>query len=119
MPSACVGTVEVRSLVEPIRKLAARVHGHYIKGKAVDIDMSDRLLEVETEEGNFYLPYDKAIISVGSVTNTHGVPGLEHCYQLKTVPDVLSIRQKIMGNLEKASLPTVSEDDRKKLLSFV
>ena len=26
---------------------------------------------------------DKLIIAVGSSTNTHGVPGLEHCFQLK------------------------------------
>jgi NADH dehydrogenase len=47
LPSACVGTVEVRSLVEPLRKLVARVRGHYLMGTAVDLDMSERLLEVE------------------------------------------------------------------------
>ena len=47
LPSACVGTVEARSLVEPIRKLIARVRGHYLMGSAVDLDMSEKLLEVE------------------------------------------------------------------------
>jgi len=47
LPSACVGTVEARSLVEPIRKLIARVRGHYLMGSAVDIDMAERLVEVE------------------------------------------------------------------------
>lgn len=47
LPSACVGTVEVRSLVEPLRKLIARVRGHYLMGAAVDIDMGERYVEVE------------------------------------------------------------------------
>jgi NADH dehydrogenase len=47
LPSACVGTVESRSLVEPLRKIVARVRGHFLLGSAVDIDMGERLLEVE------------------------------------------------------------------------
>lgn len=40
---------------------------------------------------------DKLVIAVGSTTNNHGVKGLEHCYQLKTVPDAQAIRRKVMG----------------------
>ena len=56
--SAAVGTIEPRSLVEPIRKIIARVQGHFLQAKAIDIDMSERLLEVSapgTGE-NFYVP---------------------------------------------------------------
>ncbi|WVR09457.1 hypothetical protein IAU60_006524 [Kwoniella sp. DSM 27419] len=126
LPSACVGTVEPRSLVEPLRKLVARVRGHYLMGAATDLDMSERLVEVEVpkdgEEGKTmrcYVPYDKLIIAVGSTTNNHGVKGLEHCYQLKTVPDAQAIRRKVMSNLELASLPTTTPEERKRLLSFV
>lgn len=125
LPSACVGTVEPRSLVEPLRKLVARVRGHYLMGAAIDLDMSERLIEVEmpSEEGKepsrCYVPYDKLVIAVGSTTNNHGVKGLEHCYQLKTVPDAQAIRRKVMANLELASLPTTTPETRKRLLSFV
>lgn len=125
LPSACVGTVEPRTLVEPLRKIIARVRGHYMTGWAVDVDMSERLLEVEVFKDNdggkmrCYVPYDKLIIAVGSSTNTHGVPGLEHCFQLKTIPDAQAIRRRIMTNLELASLPTTTPVERKKLLSFV
>ncbi|WWC90551.1 uncharacterized protein L201_005487 [Kwoniella dendrophila CBS 6074] len=125
LPSACVGTVEPRSLVEPLRKLIARVRGHYLMGSAEDIDMAERLLEVEVPkdggEGTMrcYVPYDKLVIACGSTTNNHGVKGLEHCYQLKTVPDAQAIRRKVMANLELASLPTTTPEERKRLLSFV
>lgn len=59
--AAAVGTVQVRSLVEPIRKIIARLHGHFVLGKAVDLVMSERLLEVETvrsdgKVSNIYIP---------------------------------------------------------------
>ncbi|TIC65546.1 putative DNA topoisomerase [Wallemia mellicola] len=124
LPSAAVGTVEIRSLVEPLRKLVARLRGHYISGAAADIDMGNRLIEVHSKRPDgsvdqFYVPYDKVVIAVGANTASHGVPGLEHCYQLKTVGDVLRIRRTIMQNLEAAALPTTSQEERKRLLSFV
>jgi NADH dehydrogenase FAD-containing subunit len=72
--------------------------------QAVDIVMSERLIEIETfpnKEGaapaRMYVPYDKLIIAVGSTSATHGVSGLEHCYQLKTVSDAIGIRRRIYG----------------------
>ena len=153
LPSAAVGTVEPRSLIEPIRKLLARVHGHYIQGFATDVVMGEdkpvyqggqqRLLEVnvisgddwdgealcgggktagerkETVGKSIYVPYDRLIVAVGSVTNTHGVPGLENCFHLKTISDARKIRSHILDNLEIAALPTTTEEERKRLLSFV
>lgn len=124
LPSAAVGTVQVRSLVEPIRKVIARLRGHFISGKAVDLVMGERLLEVETissngEKKHIYVPYDKIVIACGSVSSTHGVPGLEHCFQLKTISDAQGIRRRIMQNFEVASLPTTTPEERKRLLSFV
>jgi NADH dehydrogenase FAD-containing subunit len=114
----------------------------------MDIVMSERLLEIETPStasdgspNRIYVPYDKLIIAVGSTQATHGVDGLEHCFQLKTIPDALAIRRRILGempfpdletkkllfahaisfpeNFEAASLPTTTSEERKRLLSFV
>ncbi|WAR63956.1 hypothetical protein PtB15_16B115 [Puccinia triticina] len=122
LPSATVGTVETRSLIEPLRRLVARVKGHYLQAHAIDVDFGERLVEVkgrEPDDEPFYVPYDKLVVSVGSVSNAHGVPGLKYSSQLKTIDDVREIRQKIINNLERASLPSVSQDERKRLLSFV
>ncbi|CAE6427992.1 unnamed protein product [Rhizoctonia solani] len=123
LPSAAVGTVQVRSLIEPLRKLVARVQGHFICAKAVDVVFSEKLLEVETpgENGSsrMYIPYDKLIIAVGSVSAQHGVPGLENCFQLKNIRDAQAIRRRIFDNFELASLPTTTPQQRKRLLSFV
>ncbi|KAK0524145.1 hypothetical protein OC834_005642 [Tilletia horrida] len=145
LPSAVVGTVEPRSLIEPLRKIGARLHAHFVLGTAVDIVMSDkkdeRFLEVsvindsdgigdegtgqafkgrtESKGKHVYVPYDKLIVAVGSVSSTHGVPGLQHCFQLKTIQDGRAVRSRLMDNLEIAALPTTTPEERKRLLSFV
>jgi NADH dehydrogenase FAD-containing subunit len=63
--------------------------------------------------------YDKLIIACGSVSSTHGVPGLENCFQLKSISDARAIRRRILDNFEAASLPTTTPEERKRLLSFV
>lgn len=70
LPSATVGTLELRSLVEPIRRIVSRTKGHFLKAEAVDVELSERLLEVKQinaqgEECRFYLPYDKLVLGVG------------------------------------------------------
>ena len=70
LPSATVGTLELRSLVEPIRRIVSRVKGHFLNAEAVDVELSERLLEVKQtnaqgEECHFYLPYDKLVLGVG------------------------------------------------------
>jgi NADH:ubiquinone reductase (H+-translocating) len=115
---------DIRSLVEPIRKIMRKAGAHYYEAYAEDIDMSNKMVLVgQTDKDGvvqqFYLPYDKLVISVGSNTNTHGVDGLEHVHFLKTIVDARSIRNHIMDNFEKACLPTTTIEQRKELLSFV
>lgn len=56
---------------------------------------------------------------VGSATNAHGVKGLEHCHFLKSIEDAQQIKNRILHNLELACLPTTSDAERRRLLSFV
>lgn len=124
LPSATVGTLEFRSLAEPVRRIVQRIRGHFLKAEAVDVEFSQKLIEVaQTDaQGNkvhFYLPYDKLVIGVGSTTNPHGVKGLEHCNFLKSIDDARLIRNKVLHNLELACLPTTSDQERRRLLSFV
>lgn len=124
LPSATVGTLELKSLVEPIRRILSRVKGHFIRAKAEDVDFSGRLVEVsqidsQGRDVRFYVPYDKLIIAVGSQTNPHGVKGLENCHFLKDIRDARVIRNQVIQNLELACLPTTPDDERRRLLSFV
>jgi NADH:ubiquinone reductase (H+-translocating) len=141
LPSATVGTLELRSLVEPVRKIVSKVHGHFLKAMACDVSFSEKLVEVEavdTATGNkqsFYVPYDKLVIAcgkykpfdgpklelnrTGSISNPHGVPGLDNCHFLKDIHDARAIRNTVIRNLENACLPTTTDKERRRLLSFV
>ncbi|CAO1639175.1 unnamed protein product [Sympodiomycopsis kandeliae] len=150
LPSATVGTVEPRSLIEPLRKVLTPHRGHFIQGNAVDVHLGtqdgQRLLEIQLVSGqdplhshpeavskdkqneekhdivqdrHVYLPYDKLVVAVGSVTSSHGVPGLEHAFHLKSIDDARAIRSRILDNLELAALPTTTPEERERLLSFV
>lgn len=73
LPSATVGTLGLRSLVEPVRRIIDRVNGHFLKASATDVEFSEKLVEVsqvdqDGNKKNFYLPYDKLVIGVGKFT---------------------------------------------------
>lgn len=124
LPSATVGTLELRSLVEPVRGIVRRVRGHFLKAMAEDVEFSEKLVEVSAvgqdgQKQHFYVPYDKLIVGVGSVTNPHGVKGLENCHFLKDITDARLIRNSVIRNLENACLPVCSDEERRRLLSFV
>lgn len=125
LPSAATGTLEVKSLMASIRKIVGYIGGHYLEAKADRIEFKEKLVKVSQvlpqtgETRSFYLPYDKLVIGVGSTANTHGVEGLQYCDRLKSAEDALDIKRKIKNNLELACLPTTTEEERKRLLSFV
>lgn len=124
LPSATVGTLELRSLVEPVRRVVRRVYGHFLKASAHDVEFSEKLIECSAQdaqgkEQRFYVPYDKLVVGVGSVTNNHGVKGLEYCHFLKDIGDARLIRNQVVKNLETACLPTTNDEERRRLLSFV
>ena len=81
LPSATVGTLELRSLAEPVRRIVQRARGHFLKAEAVDIEISERLLEVKQKDASgqdqhFYLPYDKLVLGAGKL------------YRLSTLSDL-------------------------------
>lgn len=74
LPSATVGTLGLRSLVEPVRRIIQRVNGHFIKAEAMDVEFSEKLVEVaqvdaDGKKQHFYLPYDKLVVGVGMLDN--------------------------------------------------
>ncbi|KAI5286183.1 Sister chromatid cohesion protein 2 [Ascosphaera aggregata] len=59
----------ILGLRKPVRVILNRIRGHYIQTKAVDIDMDNKLVEMERIDAdgkarNFYMPYDQLVIGV-------------------------------------------------------
>lgn len=122
LPSTTVGTLEFRSIIEPIRTLQHRGPVKFYQATCTGIDLSTRLLTCEGifDRETFLLSYNLLVIAVGAVSKTFNIPGvLEHAQFLKELSDARAIRQRIIENFERASTPLVSEEERRRLLHFV
>lgn len=129
LPSVTVGTVESRSIVEPIRKLIYKHHKDtpitFLEAECTAIDPVKKHVQCEDKSGvvgevsKWDLPYDILVIAVGATTNTMGVPGVDkYCHQLKQICDAQKIRNVMIDLVETASIPGQTEAERKRLLNF-
>jgi NADH:ubiquinone reductase (non-electrogenic) len=122
LPSTTVGTIEFRSIIEPIRSLMNRGHISFYQGVCTAIDPDTQTITGEGVFDNepFLLNYHRLVISVGAINKTFGVPGVaEHGLFLKELADARAIRQRIIECLERASMPLTDEVERNRLLHFV
>lgn len=68
----------------------------------------------------FSVPYDRLVVTVGAMTNTFGIPGVEeHCEFIKEASDASRIRTKLVNCFERAKVPGISDEEKRKRLSFV
>lgn len=119
LPSTTVGTIEFRSIIEPVRN-SENVTFHQSYCKDVDYE-NNQILCVDADTNKSYkLDYDYLIIAVGEVTNTFGIEGInENALFLKELSDARKIRTKVIDCFENASIPGLSIDEKKKYLRFV
>ncbi|KAL9457689.1 hypothetical protein AB3S75_006691 [Citrus x aurantiifolia] len=129
LPSVTNGTVEARSIVEPIRNIV-RKKGMDIQFKEAEcykIDAEKKQIYCRTTEDRtcggkeeFALDYDILVIAMGAQANTFNTPGVvEHAHFLKEVEHAQRIRRSVIDCFERASLPNLSDEERKKILHFV
>ncbi|KAF5481199.1 hypothetical protein F2P56_001868 [Juglans regia] len=129
LPSVTCGTVEARSIVEPIRKMVKKRRGEiqFWEAECVKIDAANKKVLCQSnidndllQKGEFFLEYDYLIIALGAQVNTFNTPGVaENCHFLKEVEDAQKIRRSVIDCFETAVLPGLSEDERRRNLHFV
>lgn len=114
-----MGTIEFRSIIEPIRNLK---HIHYYQAKCSSIDFPTKSIQCVDIKLNttFTLDYDIIVIATGETTNTYNIEGVDnYAYFLKEVSDARKIRVKVIDCFENASIPSLSHEEKKKNLTFV
>jgi len=120
LPSTTVGTIEFRSIIEPLRKSRRGVQ--FLQGKAIALDQGARRITCENPESHaeFTVEYDYLVIAVGAWNNTFGISGVaEHALFLKELTDARNIRERVISCLERASIPGIRQEERDRLLHFV
>ncbi|KAJ8618032.1 hypothetical protein MRB53_014218 [Persea americana] len=129
LPSVTIGTVEARSIVEPIRRMVKNKSGNieFWEAECIEIDAANKKVlcrsnhDKKSEENEeFLVDYDYLVIALGAQANTFNTPGVtENCHFLKEVEDAQKIRRSVMDCFERASLPNLSDEERNKQLQFV
>ena len=123
LASTTVGTLEFRSIIEPVRNTGFRDDQHFHLSKATTVDTSTRQLTCQSELDPsvvYSLEYDQLVIGVGAVSSTFGVPGVaEHGFFLKEISDARRIRDRLLANFELATQPGISPTERERLLHVV
>lgn len=144
LPSACVGTVEFRSLVETVKVSNPLVS--FLAAEVVSIDQERKVLQCAATTDpygdpaasgdstlafkddvgggmgreTFEVSYDTCVIAVGERPATFGVPGVrENCVFLKEIGDAAALRRRIVQCFESASIPGATDEEIAAALSFV
>ncbi|XP_061346706.1 external alternative NAD(P)H-ubiquinone oxidoreductase B1, mitochondrial-like [Gastrolobium bilobum] len=129
LPSVTCGTVEARSIVEPVRNIIKKRKGEikFWEAECLKIDYANKKVLCRSNidnnlvgSGEFSLDYDFLVVAIGAQVNTFNTPGVtENCHFLKEVEDAQKIRMSVIDCFEKAVLPSLSEEERRTNLHFI
>ncbi|KAL6195423.1 hypothetical protein ACLB2K_031042 [Fragaria x ananassa] len=132
LASTCVGTLEFRSVAEPIGRIQPAISkepgSYFFLSNCIGLDTDKHLVECETvtdgadnlEPWKFEIAYDKLVIALGAQPTTFGIRGVEeHAVFLREVYHAQEIRRKLLLNLMLSDVPGVSEEEKSRLLHCV
>ncbi|KAK4123534.1 FAD/NAD(P)-binding domain-containing protein [Parathielavia appendiculata] len=128
LPSCTNGTIEHRSIMEPIRTILrqkkARVKFYEAEASSIDPERKVvRLIDTSEIRGDITeteVPYDMLVVGVGAENATFGIPGVrEHSCFLKEIGDAQKIRKRIMDCVETAAFKDQSPQEIDRLLHMV
>ncbi|KAG8760367.1 NADH:ubiquinone oxidoreductase [Serendipita sp. 396] len=128
LPSVPVGTVDPRSIIQPIRYITRHKARRVLvyEGEALAVDPEGKTVTfqdtspIRGEGGPSTISYDYLIYAVGAETQTFGIPGAKEnsCF-LKELWDAEQLRSKTMDCIESAAFPGQSDSEVDRLLHMV
>lgn len=120
LPSTAVGTLEFRSIIEPIRRIDPRLTYYHARALTIDFDGQVILCQAVKSSERFTVSFDKLVLGVGATPNTFGIPGVrKNASFLKELWDARKLRNLILNRFEMAALPHIDAEERKRLLHTV
>ncbi|KAF3769937.1 alternative NADH-dehydrogenase [Cryphonectria parasitica EP155] len=128
LPSCTTGTIEHRSIMEPVRTILQQKKAavKYYEAEATSIDSERKVVRIKDESeikgsvSETEVPYDMLVIGVGAENATFGIPGVREngCF-LKEIGDAQRIRKKIMDCVETAAFKDQDPEEINRLLHMV
>lgn len=118
LPEVLAGSIEPRHAVTSHRRHLKKTN--LVSGKILHVEHASKTATIEVPGLPPYkMKYDQIVMTGGAVSRTFPIPGVaDFAIGLKTIEEAVSVRNKIMTNLDKAaSLP--AGPARERLLTFV
>lgn len=117
LPEVAAGSIEPRHAVVARRRHLSRTHN--IAGKVTGISHATKTASVQPNEGPaFDFTYDHIVVTTGSISRTFPIPGLaDHAIGMKTIEEAISVRDRLVGNFERAASLPKGSADRDRLLT--
>jgi len=118
LPEVVAGSIEARHAVVSHRRHLRKTN--VVAGRVTDVDHNKKVATVELSgAGKQKISYDHIVVTAGAVSRTFPIPGVaENAIGLKNIEEAVEVRNRILGNFDKAAnLPAGPERDR--LLTFV
>jgi len=105
LASSALGTVNQRSICQPVRPVVAKKNAQYYESRVTKIDKEKKQVVCQTHLGHLYsIPYDKLVVGVGFQPNDFGIPGVkEHALFMKETADATVFKDHVLRKLEDAS----------------
>ncbi|KAL9079209.1 MAG: hypothetical protein Q9157_001878 [Trypethelium eluteriae] len=128
LPSCTTGTIEHRSIMEPVRNFLRhkKASVKFYEAEATKIDAAKKVVyindesEVKGDSSATEVPFDMLVVGVGAENATFGIKGVtEHSCFLKEVNDAQRIRKRIMDCCETATFKDQPPEEIKRLLHMV
>ncbi len=124
LTEAAGGELDPHHIVSPVHRLPSRVT--FLQARVEQVDLRERRVTLRVgdrsqgiPEATRVLQADQLVLALGSVTDYHGIPGLqEHSLGMKDLQDAVLVRNRVLAMLERAS----DEEDpvmRRALLTVV
>ncbi|CAJ1433748.1 unnamed protein product [Effrenium voratum] len=140
LPASTMGSIEERSIVTPIRRVI-KGKADFLEARCEEIDVKNKVVKCtragtprqsadvdyehfpeEDVQGKmaFNIDYDVLIYGIGAQTNDFKTPGVqEHAFFFKELTDARKVRDKVTDLFERASLPSSTDAQKERWLSFV
>ncbi|KAG0304433.1 NADH:ubiquinone oxidoreductase [Dissophora globulifera] len=128
LPSCTVGTIELRSIMEPIRFITRHKSRNvkFYESECTDIDPESKTIsvtdvsDIKGAVANTTIPYDYLVVAIGADNQTFGMAGVREfaCF-LKEVWDAQKIRTRLMDCVESAGFASQTPEEVERLLHMV
>lgn len=117
LPEVAAGSIEPRHAVVARRRHLRKTSE--IAGKVTAISHTTKTATVTPNVGEaFEFEYDHIVITTGSVSRTFPIPGIaENAIGMKTIEEAVAVRDRLVGNFERAASLPKGSAERARLLT--